>query len=247
MYSSLVGKLTLDKIRVNFKLKNGKYIDSRRICIEDCFYHTSEDLGEYFPDYGLVGDIRVIDHYREVLFIPNPSGNSILYVTGIPLVRLVNRYYLESYKLKDTKFMSYWQDSKIGYIAQIIDITNLNKLSTTMKTKDYIKKYNLDSKESNKFKREEFLYDLREEFLEKIQIEIKQRKKYSLPFTINDFNRVVKNIEQKFNSISNKKLGEPLTDNLFKAFFAKHVVPIRYQYFPCKEFKVKPLVEEIHA
>ena len=187
------------------------------------------------------------DHYKEVIFTPNPSGNSILYVTGIPLVRKINQYSLESYKLKETEFMSYWQDSKIGYIAQIINITNLNKLSTSMKTKDYVKKYHLDSKDSNKYPREEFLWDLRAEFLEKLQIEIKQRKKYSLPFTIGDFNRVVKNMEQKFMSISNKKLGDPFTDNLFKAFFAKHIVAIRYQYFPREEFKVRPKVEEIQA
>lgn len=243
MYKSLVETLTLDKIRLNFKTKRGKFIDSTKISVGDCFYPTNEDMGDYFPDYGLVGDYKVGNHFKEVTFIPDPNGNYILYVTGMPLFR---PYLSKKFRLGETEFKSYWQDSKIGYLAQVIQITNLNKLSTSMKTKDYVKKYKLDSKESNKFLRDEFLEDLREEFLEKIQIEQKQRKKYMLPFTIEDFNRVVKNMEQKFISISNKKLGDPLTDGLFKAFFAKCIVPIRAQYF--SEYEVRPRrVSEING
>lgn len=235
MYKSLVESLTLDKIRVNFKSKRGKYIDASKITIGECFYPTNGDLGDTFPDYGLVGDYRVLNHYKEVIFTPNPSGNYIMYVTGMPLLR---PHYSKKFRLEEVEFQTYWQDSKIGYLTQIIQITNLNKLSTFMKTKDYVKKYKLDSKESNKFLRDEFLEDLREEFLEKLEIEQKQRKKYMLPFTIDDFNRVVRNMEQKFASISLKKLGDPLTENLFKAFFAKCIVPIRAQYFP--QYEVKP-------
>ena len=51
-------------------------------------------------------------------------------------------------------------------------------------------------------------------------------------FTYEKFKHLVKEQQDKFWSISNKKIGEPFTEKLFSAFFAIHVIPIRAELFP---------------
>ena len=51
-------------------------------------------------------------------------------------------------------------------------------------------------------------------------------------FTYEKFLHAVKEQQDKFWSISNKKAGEPFSEKLFSAFFALHVIPIRANLFP---------------
>lgn len=101
-----------------------------------------------------------------------------------------------------------------------------------MNTSWYVKKYKLDTEKSDKFNREEFVNDLGKEFTEQLENTILARKKYDLSMDFKIFQQIVKNMQAKFNAISNKKLGKPLTEKLFSAFYATVVIPARAKYFP---------------
>lgn len=107
-----------------------------------------------------------------------------------------------------------------------------------MKTNDYIKKYGLDknNKSLSKLEKDEFFKDLEKELLERIQ---EREKNYpgDLPYKI--FQNLVKQVNDKFWAISNKKKGFAFTFELWNAFFAIKVIPIRNKYFPEME-KFKP-------
>ena len=57
-------------------------------------------------------------------------------------------------------------------------------------------------------------------------------KKMQVQFTYEKFLHAIKEQQDKFWQISKKKLGEPLSDGLFSAFFALHVIPLRANLFP---------------
>lgn len=99
-----------------------------------------------------------------------------------------------------------------------------------MKTIDYIKKYGLD-------KNNKFFKDLEKELLERIQEREKNYTEDNLPYKI--FQNLVKQVNDKFWAISNKKKGIAFTFELWNAFFAIKVIPIRNKYFPEME-KFKP-------
>lgn len=105
-----------------------------------------------------------------------------------------------------------------------------------MKTIDYIKKYRLD-KNNKSLSKLEFFKDLEKELLERIQ---EREKNYpgDLPYKI--FQNSVKQVNDKFWAISNKKKGIAFTFELWNAFFAIKVIPIRNKYFPeMEKFKHK--------
>lgn len=100
-----------------------------------------------------------------------------------------------------------------------------------MEAIDYVKLFKLDQ-ENYDFKREEFISELGNEFLDYCQtttigINPKTHKLYYYRFK-----EIVKNFETKFWAISKLKLGEPFTQKLWNAFFATQVVPLRTQLFP---------------
>lgn len=108
-----------------------------------------------------------------------------------------------------------------------------------MKTIDYIKKYGLDknNKSLSKLEKDEFFKDLEKELLERIQ---EREKNYpgDLPYKI--FQNLVKQVNDKFWAISNKKKGFAFTFELWNAFFVIKVIPIRNKYFPeMEKFKSK--------
>lgn len=108
-----------------------------------------------------------------------------------------------------------------------------------MKTIDYIKKYGLDknNKSLSKLEKDEFFKDLEKELLERIQ---EREKNYpgDLPYKI--FQNLVKQVNDKFWAISNKKKGFAFTFELWNAFFAIKVIPIRNKYFlEMEKFKHK--------
>lgn len=100
-----------------------------------------------------------------------------------------------------------------------------------MKTKDYVRLFKLD-KPFYGFSREKFLNKLGEEFSQRIEETRLDRQKRNLEFTFSIFNKIVKEIEIKFWSISNKKHGLPFSEKLFSSFFAGWIIPIRKKYFP---------------
>lgn len=112
-------------------------------------------------------------------------------------------------------------------------------------TKEFVKQFNLD-KENAEFSREEFLAELNNFFLEimfkAISVytpEDKESKLLNLHrlsasgrFTFDMFKQAIKQTEQKFWAISNKKSGLPFTKKLWGAFYAIYVVPRRKYLFP---------------
>lgn len=109
-----------------------------------------------------------------------------------------------------------------------------------MKTNNYIKKYGLDknNKSLSKLEKDEFFKDLEKELLERIQERERNYTEDNLPYRI--FQILVKQVNDKFWAISNKKKGIAFTFELWNAFFAIKVIPIRNKYFPeMEKFKHK--------
>lgn len=109
-----------------------------------------------------------------------------------------------------------------------------------MKTIDYIKKYGLDknNKSLSKLEKDEFFKDLEKELLERIQERARNYTEDNLPYRI--FQNLVKQVNDKFWAISNKKKGFAFTFELWNAFFAIKIIPIRNKYFPeMEKFKHK--------
>ena len=99
-----------------------------------------------------------------------------------------------------------------------------------MEAIDYVKTLKLDQ-ENFEFKREEFLQTFGKDFLEYCQTtQIGRDSKGKLAYY--RFQEIVKNFEGKFHNISKLKKGKPLSQGLWKAFYAKFVVPYRTKIFP---------------
>lgn len=100
-----------------------------------------------------------------------------------------------------------------------------------MTTKQYVKKYRLQELGSH-LSYDAFLKDFIQEFDTRIQVTIETRKKADLAFTFDIFKGLVKEMQTKFCSISNKKVGGPLPETLWNAFYAQAVIERRAKYFP---------------
>lgn len=100
-----------------------------------------------------------------------------------------------------------------------------------MKTNEYVKQFKLD-RENYNFNREKFMEAFGQEFKDRIEAMITACQKMKVQFTYEKFLHAVKEQQDKFRSISNKKAGEPFSERLFSAFFVLHVIPIRANLFP---------------
>lgn len=108
-----------------------------------------------------------------------------------------------------------------------------------MEAIDYVKLFKLDQ-ENFDFKREEFISELGKEFLEYCQTTTIGRDNKSGIIYYYRFREIVKNFESKFWAISELKVGEPLSQKLWNAFFATQVVPFRRRLYP----KIQKRIEE---
>lgn len=100
-----------------------------------------------------------------------------------------------------------------------------------MKTQEYVKQFKLNVP-NYQFNREKFMEVFGQEFKDRIEATVTACKKMGVEFTYEKFKHLVKEQQDKFWNISNKKIGEPFTEKLFSAFFAIHVIPIRAELFP---------------
>lgn len=100
-----------------------------------------------------------------------------------------------------------------------------------MKTQEYVKQFKLDLEHYN-FNREKFMEAFGQEFKDRIEATITACKKMQVQFTYEKFLYAIKEQQDKFWNISNKKVGEPFSEGLFSAFFALHVIPLRASLFP---------------
>lgn len=100
-----------------------------------------------------------------------------------------------------------------------------------MKTQEYVKQFKLDREHYN-FNREKFMEAFGQEFKDRIEATLTACKKMQVQFTYEKFLHAIKEQQDKFWNISNKKVGEPFSEGLFSAFFALHVIPLRASLFP---------------
>lgn len=99
-----------------------------------------------------------------------------------------------------------------------------------MKSKEYIEKFRLYLEDCY-FNRQVFIDELGKDFLEKVNGH--PRKDPNTGFiNFRDFTVVVRNFEAKFKYISEHKAGNPLSQGLWKAFYAQYVVPLRISRYP---------------
>lgn len=105
-----------------------------------------------------------------------------------------------------------------------------------MRTKDYITKFNLNQKDWN---RKAFFKELEKEFAEKIEVTKSARERMGCFFEFNHFAHLVKEMQDKFWSISAHKTGEPFSKALFSAFYASVIIKYRAQYFPKEDAEIK--------
>ena len=100
-----------------------------------------------------------------------------------------------------------------------------------MTTKQYVKKFKLQEPGTH-LSYDAFLKDFIEEFDSRIKVTIETRAKADLEFTFDIFKGLVKEMQTKFCSISNKKIGGPLPETIWNAFYAQAVITRRAHYFP---------------
>lgn len=123
MYTELVGRLTLDKINVTFKTE---YLDNYHegTLIEDIMVNYSNlDLSFNAPDFGITGIFKSINKFQELVFYPDIKGikgNEMFLITGIPKGSDLSKFRIS--EKNKIIFQGYWEDSKIGYFYQVVDI-----------------------------------------------------------------------------------------------------------------------------
>ena len=95
MYTELVGRLTLDKIDLSFNA----------------------------PDFGITGIFKSINKFQELVFYPDIKGikgSEMFLITGIPKGSDLSKFRIS--EKNKIIFQGYWEDSKIGYFYQVVDI-----------------------------------------------------------------------------------------------------------------------------
>lgn len=115
-----------------------------------------------------------------------------------------------------------------------------------MTTKQYIKKFNLDNPDfSNHFNTDLFLQVFGAEFLNKLNNTLEMRRRNGLVLEYRIFQQAIKEIQDKFISISNHKVGGPLRKELWGAFYAKYVIPYRSKNFPKEHEEIQKVRDEV--
>lgn len=123
MYTELVGRLTLDKINVTFKTE---YLDNYHegTLIEDIMVNYSNlYLSFNAPDFGITGIFKNINKFQELVFYPDIKGirgSEMFLITGIPKGSDLSKFRIS--EKNKIIFQGYWEDSKIGYFYQVVDI-----------------------------------------------------------------------------------------------------------------------------
>ena len=246
MFPERVKSVTLDKSRITYYLQtqgrvqtHAEYpINPELYQVEDLAFDCSVRSNQYLPDYAIKGYFTVDENLQHPVFIENTNGPHLLYITGIP--RNLPEVERNRFRFQEHIWLSYWEDKHIGYLFQVVTreqaLTHLinpitYKIQSTMKTQEYVKQFKLDREHYN-FNREKFMEAFGQEFKDRIEATITACKKMQVQFTYEKFLHAIKEQQDKFWNISNKKVGEPFSEGLFSAFFALHVIPLRASLFP---------------
>lgn len=115
-----------------------------------------------------------------------------------------------------------------------------------MKTKDYIKKFNL-SKDTTEKDYNLFLQAFKEEFESRIELTLNTRTSMALDSPFSLFQILVKESQTKWDSISAHKSGEPIPQKFWNRFYADCVIKLREKYYPKEhaEICIKRMLKEL--
>lgn len=119
MFSELVSTLTLDKTRIIYPNFSINHLDIRKIMVGDLFKPWDTNGNHTYPDYYIRGHYYNEDHYSKNIFRIDEYGPDIMYITGVPKnynIGIDNFKYPYPY----AKYMTYFEDSEIGYLIQIV-------------------------------------------------------------------------------------------------------------------------------
>lgn len=122
MFTDLVSTLTLDKTRIiypNFATNN---LDIRKIMVKDLFKSWDTKGNNTYPDFYIRGYYYNEDHHSRNIFRIDDTGTHYLYITGVPKGTPKNSNALNVFKLLNAQYMTYFEDSEIGYLIQITQI-----------------------------------------------------------------------------------------------------------------------------
>lgn len=103
---------------------------------------------------------------------------------------------------------------------------------------EYVKRFKMDQPNYS-FDRNAFVEAFGKEFRDSIHI-LEQRllaEDHVIPYTT--FKQLVNGHQEKFNKISELKLGKPLSKGLWNAFYALHVIPLRGTLYPQLDKKIQ--------
>lgn len=106
-----------------------------------------------------------------------------------------------------------------------------------MEALEYVKRFKMDQPNYD-FDRNVFIEAIGEEFKSSINI-LEQRLDDGQVISYPTFKQLVKGVQEKFNKISELKLGKPLSKGLWNAFYAIHVIPMRSTLYPKLDKKIK--------
>ena len=101
-----------------------------------------------------------------------------------------------------------------------------------MKTKEYIQKFTKETSRGVIFDNKGFVKALIEEFEARLEMTKLARLNKGQEFEFNIFQNLVKEMEDKFWAISNKRPSIGFTQGLWNTFYAMGVIPARKEYFP---------------
>lgn len=128
MFTDLVSTLPLDKTRIiypNFATNN---LDIRKIMVEDLFNRwgiVNDDNSYLYPDFYISGHYYSEDHHSKNIFRVDENGNYYLYITGVPKGTPKNGKAVDIFKIGGAQYMTYFEDSQIGYLIQIVKIWDI--------------------------------------------------------------------------------------------------------------------------
>lgn len=100
-----------------------------------------------------------------------------------------------------------------------------------MKTKDYIKKFNL-GRETTEKEYSLFLKAFKEEFESRLKITLDTRTAKCLDSPFSIFQILVKESQVKWDSISAHKSGGPISPKYWNKFYGECVIKLREKYYP---------------
>ena len=101
-----------------------------------------------------------------------------------------------------------------------------------MNTKQYVKAFYEVKAGEPFFNTERFLIEFNREFNERLETEKQLCKLTGSEFTYQRFQRLIKEMDNKFQAINNKLMGMCLDQKVFNTFFGNYVIPIRMELFP---------------